>query len=192
MSKIKLFKDQGDFIITLTDDKLMNIIGTKGSGKTTASLKYIDNDRYIVINCDRLFELPSFEREDKELNNVRNLLKKKYGEIKENNFNDYYIDIVDYIKKRKKVGLIEGNVVQDLPIDELKGRVLIKRTGKLKSFYRAVKRDYRNKYWMNEEKKKHRLLFPITRFFKIVKRRSKIFKQAKEIDNIIYKLENRG
>jgi len=192
MSKIKLFKDQGDFIITLTDDKLMNIIGTKGSGKTTASLKYIDNDRYIVINCDRLFELPSFEKEDKELNNVRNILKKKYGELKENKFKEYYIDIVDYIKHKKKVGLIEGNVVQDLPIEELKGRVLIKRTGKLKSFYRSVKRDYRNRYWMNEEKKKHIILYPITRFFKILKRRSKIFKQAKDIDNIIYKLENRG
>ena len=55
MSKIYLFKDQEDYIKDLTDDNIINVIGTKGSGKTTSSLKYIDDDDYIVINCDRLF-----------------------------------------------------------------------------------------------------------------------------------------
>ena len=64
LSKIYLFKDQKDYIKDLTDDNIVNVIGTKGSGKTTSSLKYIDDDDYIVINCDRLFELPTNEKED--------------------------------------------------------------------------------------------------------------------------------
>ena len=65
MSRIYLFKDQKDYVYRLTNDNIININGTKGSGKTTSSLKYIDNDNYIVINCDRLFELPSNEKEEK-------------------------------------------------------------------------------------------------------------------------------
>lgn len=81
MNKIYLFKDQDDYIKKLTDDEIINIIGNKGSGKTTSSLKYINNDDYIVINCDRLFELPSAEKEDKNLAIIREMLKKKYGNL---------------------------------------------------------------------------------------------------------------
>ena len=57
-SKIYLFKDRCDYIKKLTDDNVVNIIGTKGSGKTTSSLKYINDDNYnyrfneIAINVD--------------------------------------------------------------------------------------------------------------------------------------------
>ncbi len=63
---MKMFKDQKDYEKILTKDNIINIIGTKGSGKTTSSQKYI-NDDYIVVNGDRLLELPSNEKEDKEL-----------------------------------------------------------------------------------------------------------------------------
>ena len=39
VSKIYMFKDQEDYIKVLTNDNIVNIIGTKGSGKTTSSLK---------------------------------------------------------------------------------------------------------------------------------------------------------
>ena len=114
MGKIRMFKDQEDYVKNLTDDEITNIIGTKGSGKTTESLKYINDDDYIVINCDRLLELPCDEKEDKELAVIRELLKEKYGSIKEGeNFVDCYNDIVDYIKNNNKKGLIEGNIIQD-------------------------------------------------------------------------------
>ena len=43
---------------------------------------------------------------------------------------------------------------------------------------------------MNLEKEKHKYIYKITRLHKIKKRRKKIFKQAKEIENIINKLES--
>ena len=39
-SKIYLFKDRKDYIKKLTNDNVINVIGTKGSGKTTSTLKY--------------------------------------------------------------------------------------------------------------------------------------------------------
>lgn len=103
-SKIYLFKDRCDYIKKLTDDNVINIIGAKGSGKTTTSLKYINDDNYIVINCDRLLELPKNNAyEDKELSIIRKMLKDKYVKILEGkDFINCYNDIIDYIKKRTK------------------------------------------------------------------------------------------
>lgn len=192
MGKIRMFKDQEDYVKNLTDDEITNIIGTKGSGKTTESLKYINDDDYIVINCDRLLELPCDEKEDKELAVIRELLKEKYGSIKEGeNFVDCYNDIVDYIKNNNKKGLIEGNIIQDINPELLKGKIIVKRTAKFKSFKRAVRRDYKNEYFMQLEKEQHKHLYKVTRFYKITKRRKSVFNQAKEIDGIIKKLERK-
>ena len=192
MGKIRMFKDQEDYVKNLTDDEITNIIGTKGSGKTTESLKYINDDDYIVINCDRLLELPCDEKEDKELAVIRELLKEKYGSIKEGeNFVDCYNDIVDYIKNNNKKGLIEGNIIQDINPELLKGKIIVKRTAKFNSFKRAVKRDYKNEYFMQLEKEQHKHLYKVTRFYKITKRRKSVFNQAKEIDGIIKKLERK-
>ena len=54
-----MFKDQEDYIKVLTDDNIINVIGTKGSGKTTSSLKYIDLSDFVtehVTNMDSMFE----------------------------------------------------------------------------------------------------------------------------------------
>jgi len=189
VSKIYLFKDQEDYIKDLTDDNIINVIGTKGSGKTTSSLKYIDDDDYIVINCDRLFELPSTEKEDKELANIRKMLNDKYGKLNMNDdFTNCYNDIVEYILNKSKKGLIEGNVIQNIDPKQLKGKIIIKRTASYKSFKRAVKRDYQNEYFMNLEKEKHKYLYKLTRLYKIRKRRKSVFKQAKDIEQIMNKL----
>ena len=189
MGKIYLFKDQEDYIVDLTNDNIINIIGTKGSGKTTSSLKYIDDDDYIVINCDRLFELPCTEKEDKEIKNVRKMLNDKYGKLNmDDDFTNCYLDIVEYILNKKKKGIIEGNVIQDINPKLLKGKVIIKRTASYKSYKRAVKRDYKNEYFMNLEKENHKYFYKLTRLHKIRKRRKSVFKQAKDIEKIIDKL----
>ena len=193
MTKLYLFKDQDDYVKDLTSDDVINVLGTKGSGKTTSSLEYINDDNYIVINCDRLLELPSGEEEDKELTKVRSLLKDKYGEIKEGlEFIDCYNDIVDYILKKKKKSLIEGNLVQEVDVTKLKGKVIVKRTAVIKSFIRAVKRDYKNEYFMKLEKEQHKYLYKLTRLVKITKRRRSVFTQAKEIEKIISILEEKN
>ena len=78
-SKLYLCRDRKDYIKKLTDDDVINIIGTKGSGKTTSTLKYIDDEDYIVINCDRLYEMPTDKVvEDKYLTEIKDILNKKY------------------------------------------------------------------------------------------------------------------
>lgn len=188
-----MFKDKKDYEKVLTNDNVINIIGTSGSGKTTTSLKYInDYNDYIIINCDKLLELPgSNENEDKELPIIRNMLKKKYKKIKVGkDFINCYNDIIDYIKKKNKKILIEGNLILGIdPITQLKGKVIVKRTGIIKSYVRAVKRDYPNEYFMKMEIEKYGKLGKITRLFKIANRRKNIFKQRKDLEKKIKELE---
>lgn len=192
-SKIYLLRDRKDYIKKLTDDNVINVIGTKGSGKTTSTLKYINDDDYIVINCDRLYEMPTDKIvEDKYLTEIKNMLKKKYGKICEGEeFINYYNDILDFINKKKKKALIEGNVIYDIkPITLLKGTIIVKRTGIIKCFIRAIKRDYPIKYFLNQEIEKHgKLLGRFYRLKNIIKRRKNIFKTYHEIENIINDLE---
>ena len=58
-AKIYLLKDRSDYIKKLSDDDIINVIGTKGSGEATSANKYIGNADYIVINCDRLYDMPT-------------------------------------------------------------------------------------------------------------------------------------
>ena len=84
-SKLYLLRNRKDYIKKLTNDDVINVIGTKGSGKTTSTIKYINNDDYIVINCDRLYEMPTDKVvEDKYLAEIKSMLKKKYGKINDN------------------------------------------------------------------------------------------------------------
>ena len=192
-SKLYLFRDRKDYIKKMTNDDVINVIGTKGSGKTTSTLKYINDDNYIVINCDRLYEMPTDKVvEDKYLTEIKDFLKNKYGKICEGEeFVNCYNDILDFIKSKKKKALIEGNVIYDIkPITLLKGTVIVKRTGIIKCFVRAVKRDYPIKYFMNQEIEKHgKILGRFYRLKDIIKRRKNIFKIYHEIENIIDDLE---
>ena len=192
-SKLYLFIDRRDYIKKLTDDDVINVIGTKGSGKTTSTLKYIEDEDCIVINCDRLYEMPTDKVvDDKYLTEIKDLLKNKYGKICEGEeFINCYNGILDFIKRKNKKALIEGNVIYDIkPITLLKGTIIVKRTGIIKCFIRAVKRDYPIKYFLNQEIEKHgKILGRINRLKNIIKRRKNIFKIYHEIENIIDDLE---
>ena len=192
-SKLYLFKDREDYVKKLTNDDVVNVIGTKGSGKTTSTRDYIDNDDYIVINCDRLYEMPTDSNiEDKYLEEIKKLLKEKYGHICEGEeFINCYDDIVEFIDSKNKKAMIEGNVIYDIaPITKLKGIVIVKRTGIVKCFIRAIKRDYPIKYFLDDEMNKHgKILGRLYRLKNIIKRRKNVFKMYHEIEDIIEELE---
>lgn len=183
--KLHLFKDKKDYEKTLTKDKVINIIGLKGSGKTTNTLDYINNEEYVIINCDLLYELPDNTAiENKYLIEIREQLKLKYKEIPKGiEFINCYNDIIKYVNNKDKKLIIEGNAL--LHID-LKGKVIVKRTAIIKCFFRTIKRDYPNEYFLNQEINKHgKILGRISRLISIIKRRKKIFFEYKIINNII-------
>ena len=98
---------------------------------------------------------------------------------------------MSFTKEYNKNLIIEGNVIYDIkPITKLKGTVVAKRTGVLKCFLRAVKRDYPTSYFLKLEIEKHGpIMGRISRLKNIIKRRKSIFKEYHTIENDIEELE---
>lgn len=188
--KINFIKDKDDYIKELTKDKIFNVTGEKGSGKTTFG-NSINEKESVVIHLDWVFDGKG-EFDDEEENDsrkVREILLKKYKDLEPDKYFEekYYDEIVNYINKSKKVGYIEGGSIAEIKdISKIKGTIIVKRTPILKCFIRVVKRDYKNPYF----RKGLNRWGLIKRFIHVVKRRKKMFKSYKNIENFILQIED--
>ena len=184
-SKIYLFKDRKDYVVQITDDNIINIVGSVGSGKSTYARKYKNNKDYLIIGLDSLYSNKDPDTLNNDILELRTMLKEKYGTIDKNNF-IYYDDIVNYIKAKDKKGIIEGyNLIKINDILKFRGHVIVKRTPRFKCFYRSVLRDFKNPVWrvgLN-------YFGLIKRFFHCFKRRFNLIFNQTHIENFIKKLE---
>ena len=142
--KVKFFINQEDINIKLTDDNIINITGLIGSGKSTLSDKYRNNNKYLIFNLDNLGNLDLL-RETKEMAEVKKIIKRKYKTINfDNDFLKYYDIICNYIKKRHdKIGVIEGgHLYFYLSLKDLKGTLIICLPSLFKCWYQSLKRHY--------------------------------------------------
>ena len=53
--EIEISKDKEPYIKQITADKVVNLTGESGSGKSFFSNKYINDDKYVVIDTDVVF-----------------------------------------------------------------------------------------------------------------------------------------
>lgn len=124
---ISRFVDKEPYIKNLTNDKVINITGESGSGKSYFNGKYIKDDNYIVIDTDVVFsDRPSDNMESIELRNVFNDKPKDYLFT---NFDDFYLKVLEYFKDSNKTLVIDSaqyRNIKDYSI--LKGQVIVMRT----------------------------------------------------------------
>lgn len=191
-SKIYLFRDRVDYIKKITNDDIFNITGEKGSGKSFLGNMKENDSNCVVIHLDSVF-IPLGSKEHNFSKEVRELLIEKSGErlMPDVSFEKkYYNIIISYIKQKKKTGYIEGvNIAKMNDVSNIIGTIIVKRTGVLKCFFRTVKRDYNNNYFMEQEVKLNGKLAKITRLYKVIKRREKILKSYHYIERFIERLE---
>lgn len=191
-SKIYIFRDRPDYIKKITNDDIFNITGEKGSGKSFFGNMKDEENNCVVVHLDSVF-IPSGSREHNYSKEVRNLLIEKFGEDLRPDISfekDYYNEIINYIKNKRKTGYIEGGSIAEISdISNIVGTIVVKRTGVLKCFFRTIKRDYHNNYFMEQEIKLHGKFAKITRLYKVIKRRKKILKSYHSIEQFIEKLE---
>ena len=138
----------------LTSDKVINIAGGTGSGKTTYCEKYRDDNNYILIDTDQI-------KDDRLADNLNEALLKEYlfnkYHTKEldivNDFEKIYKDILDYYKdkSRNKTLVIDSaqfSSIKDISI--LKGEIIIIRTSVDECFNRCIERFKKNKIFYEE------------------------------------------
>lgn len=184
-SKILLLKDKNDYIKKITNDEIINVTGSVGSGKSTFGIKYHGNKDYIVIGLDSLSKDNDPDTLNRDILKLRKALLKKYGDIT-NDETFYYGDIVKFIKNKHKKGIIEGGCLTHMDIKKIKGTVIVKRTARLKCYLRSAWRDYKNPVWRKELNS----FGLIKRFFHCYKRRFHHIFPQKYIEEFIEKLEN--
>lgn len=123
----------------LTDDKVINITGESGSGKTYYSNQYKNDDKYVVVDVDNLFD-DSIENKE-----IKDFLVSKFGEdfgksLMEN-FDECYEAILDYFKDDSKtIVIVSAHLRYIKDLSKLKGTIIIIRTSVDTCFNRGVDR----------------------------------------------------
>ena len=142
---ISRFVDKEPYIKCITDDKVINITGESGSGKSTYTKKYLNNDKYIVIDTDEIIK--DRPTDNKNCIEFREFLKKKYNDsIPDicNEFSTIYNDILNYYKNTDKTLVIDSaqfrNLRAEKEIKLLKGKIIIIRTSIEECYKRVVNR----------------------------------------------------
>ncbi len=152
---ISRFVDKEPYIKYITDDKVINITGESGSGKTTYTKKYLNDDKYIVIDTDDVFsDRPSDNKESVEL---RTVFSDKPKDYLITNFDDFYIKVLEYFKDSNKAIVIDSaqyRNIKDYSI--LKGQLIVMRTS-INTCYERVLNRWKNitKDFTDEEFKKY-------------------------------------
>lgn len=204
--KIRLFKNNMDFNVSISNEKIINITGLMGSGKTTLA-KSMLNEKILYIKLDWFFGY-GYDKKNmpEKIKNLIQSLQKKYPEISEKNFFKWknnkkhdllieqrykkYVPIFyDFIINEAKNGekmIIDGvQLFNYLDIKKLKGSLIIKGNSLFTCYKRAFKRDvgmYCKKYKLKQ--------ISLKRLVKKIKERIRIpIQDYKKINLYIYDIE---
>lgn len=141
----------------ITNDKVINITGESGSGKSTYTNKYLNDDNYIVIDTDEIRGNNIIVND--KVNEFREYLNNKY----DNNIPDIcssfaiiYKEILDYYKDSDKTIVIDSaqfrNLITEEEIGLLKGKIVIIRISVNECYNRVINRfKSNNKNYSNED-----------------------------------------
>ena len=115
------------YIKDITNDKVINLTGESGSGKSYFSDKYIKDDNCIVIDADIVFN--DKQSDNKESLEIRELFKDKSKDDLINDFDTCYEEILNYFKDRNKTIVIDSAQYRNIKnYSILKGKVIVMRT----------------------------------------------------------------
>lgn len=159
---ISRFVNKDPYIKDITQDKIINITGESGSGKSTYTKKYLNNEKYIVIDTDEIIK--DTPTNNKDCLAFRKYLKEKYTDNIPNIFSEFsiiYSDILNYYKNTDKTLIIDSAQFRNLKTDEeiklLKGKIIVLRTSIEECYKRVINRWKEiNKNYNEEELTKYK------------------------------------
>ena len=143
---IELSVDKELYIKQITEDKVINITGESGSGKSFYVQKYYSNDEYIVIDTDEVFS--RFQTSTGINRELGEMFRKKYVILPDicEDFDTIYSEILEYFKNSNKTIVIDSAQFRNLKnLKILKGKIIILRTSVNTCYQRCLER-FKNKY----------------------------------------------
>ena len=97
---ITLDIDKEPYIKVLSNDKVINLTGQSGSGKSTYAKENFNNDEYLIIDTDDIFSIKRFLLSKGINKELGNYFREKYDVLPNlsDDFDLIYLDILDYCK----------------------------------------------------------------------------------------------
>ena len=156
---INLFIDKEPYIKQITNDKVVNLTGQSGSGKTTYANEHFNSDEYLIVDTDDIFSDDRFENSTGINKELGEYFRNKYKELPNcgDDFDLIYQDILDYCKKYNKTIVIDCAQFHCIKnIDLLKGKLIVMRTCIDTCYNRTIER-YKtiNKNYSQEDLEKY-------------------------------------
>ena len=151
---INLFIDKEPYIKKITKDKIINLTGQTGSGKSTYANEHYNDDEYLIIDTDDIF---SEERYSKTIGINKELgeyFRNKYEKLPNcgDDFDLIYTEILEYCKSYDKTIVIDCaqfHCIKDINL--LKGTLIVIRTSINTCYERTIERFKLNKKNYTEE-----------------------------------------
>ena len=150
---ISLYIDKEPYIKEITNDKVINLTGQSGSGKSTYAQENFSSNEYIIIDTDEIFSDNRFNKATGINKELGKFFRKKYKELPNcgNDFDLIYKEILVYTKKFNKTIVIDCaqfHCVKDIGI--LKGKLIVIRTCIDTCYERTIER-YKKLYHYTTE-----------------------------------------
>lgn len=140
---INLFIDKDPYIKKITDDKIINLTGQSGSGKSTYALEHFNSNEYIVIDTDDIFSEERYKNSEGINKELGKFFRDKYKELPNcgEDFDLIYKDILDYCNEIDKTIVIDCaqfHCIKDINL--LKGTLIVIRTCINTCYNRTIER----------------------------------------------------
>ena len=140
---INLFIDKEPYIKEITGDRVINITGQSGSGKTTYVNNHFDSDDYLLVDTDDIFSDSRFENSMGINRELGEYFREKYNILPNcgDDFDLIYSSIIDYCKKYNKIIVIDCAQFHCIKnINLLKGELIVLRTCIDNCYNRTIER----------------------------------------------------
>lgn len=141
----------------LTNDKVINLTGQSGSGKSYYAKKYFSTDEYLIIDTDDIFSEIRFKTSTGINKELGILFRKKYSQLPNlsEQFDLIYEEILNYCKDKNKTLVIDCAQFHCINnINNLKGTIIIIRTCIDTCYKRVISRwleNYKNSSYKEED-----------------------------------------
>ena len=145
--EISLSVDKEPYIKELSNDKIINLTGQSGSGKTTYANEHFNSDEYLIIDTDEIFSNKRFEKSEGINKELGEYFRNKYKELPNcgDDFDLIYKEILDYCSIYNKTIVIDCaqfHCIKDISL--LKGKLIVIRTCIDNCYNRTIERFKKN------------------------------------------------
>ena len=131
------------YIKKITDDKIINLTGQSGSGKSTYARENFSSNNYLIVDTDDIFSENRYEKATGINKELGKMFREKYRKLPQlnNDFDLIYQDILDYCKDINKTLVIDSALFHSIKdISKLKGTIIVIRTDINTCYNRCIER----------------------------------------------------